>query len=143
MKTQQTEIYVSALRLAVMVAQRAANYDHRFKYIIGARSIKLCECALRTIAQGYERRKGKAESYSQALDAIAGLKAELVLANELNILSVENKAKIDLMVEDVERQLKAVICSLWKISGSECRHDVATEHSNEKDFALSLIAGGE
>jgi len=146
MKASNTGIYVSALRMAKDIAMRVSNYDHRYKYVIGARTVELCERLLTGIAQGYERRsaESKRRAYEDAADALNALSSELILANELDILSIEHKARIDIQFDNVERQLRAVTSSLNRgCSGAECGHNVTAENSAEKDRGLSLIVGGK
>lgn len=114
MAAEKTEIYLKSLQLTNMVARKIAGYDHRYKYFLGTQSFNTCVDLTRDISLGLSRRgtSNKMRYYDRAEESIASLKTMLVVANEIDILSVEDKAKIDVMVESVEGQLKAVVSSL-------------------------------
>lgn len=125
MAVERTEIFLKSLQMARLIAQRVANYNHRYKFSIGQRTTILCEEIIRYISQGYEHRNNDAKRkyYINAYDALCGLKVELILANSLDILFIEHKAEIDLLLIDVENQLKAVMNSLRNIKSSEAEYN--------------------
>lgn len=122
MGVETTNIYIKAIQLVKLVTRCASNYAQRYKYLIGGESTRYAVELLKQISLGLEFRavSKKINAFDRAKDALISLKVELVVANELDILSVENKARIDIIVDEVEGQLRAVANSVKRTEiGSE------------------------